>query len=93
MVDLYGFHVGKYTSPMDGMGMDALVFCSTDQTRTPHQPDVCAFRPLRVFYKSSGTRTEAAENREIRTRCDLTGQRYLDRYRPEGKMYVCWVYQ
>ena len=23
MVDFYGFHVGKYTSPMDGMGYDS----------------------------------------------------------------------
>ena len=23
MVDFYGFHVGKYTSPMDFMGMDS----------------------------------------------------------------------
>ena len=22
MVDFYGFHVGKYTSPMDGMGLN-----------------------------------------------------------------------
>ena len=22
LVDLYGFHVGKYTSPMDGMGLE-----------------------------------------------------------------------
>ena len=38
MVDFYGFHVGKYTSPMDGMGLVFLVICLKHRISPPYFP-------------------------------------------------------
>ena len=38
MVEFYAFHVGKYTSPMDGMGIMGMVFMAF--------PGICSRQPL-----------------------------------------------
>ena len=47
---LYGFHVGKYTSPMDGMG-PKISDCSADESIDPN------YHPLQVLRKKKRRET------------------------------------